>query len=312
MQPPQYPPPQYPPPYQQPYPQGFQPPQPPKPQPPATPPPLPRDVSVMDALRFTTSGSSGWANVMYCALLYLSTQIIPILGLIVMQGFFAEVHRRLVLRHPEPYVRFDFSDLSNYLSRGVAPFVMTLVLALPFALVGVALAVGVVLLSSAAAATAFGGDEELAVLAGFGVAAVAFLPLALLWLALSNAAITRAELTGDLTKSFAFGAVWAYAARTWKRAIVCGILMAFVSIGLVIVGTLACFVGLFVTASIQMIASFHLRWQIYNEYLLEGGEPIELALWETLPSEAPKPPVQGAPPPGYGAPPPGYGGPPPG
>ncbi|HEX6273510.1 MAG TPA: DUF4013 domain-containing protein [Polyangiaceae bacterium] len=306
MQPPQYPPPQYPPPYQQGYPQAFQPPpQPPKPQPPATPPPLPRDVSVMDALRFSTSGSSGWTNVMFCGLLYLSTQIIPILGLIVMQGFFAEVHRRLVLRHPEPYVRFDFSDLSNYLSRGVAPFVMTLVVALPFALVGIGLAVGVIVLAGASASAAFGGDQELAVLAGIGVAAIGFLPFALLWFALSNAAVTRAELTGDLSKSFAFGALWAYAAKTWKRVLVTAIIMTFVSFGLMIVGVLACFVGLFVTMSIQMIASLHLRWQIYNDYLLEGGEPIELALWETLPSETQRPPGHAvAPGPGpYGPPP---------
>jgi hypothetical protein len=67
--------------------------------------------------------------------------------------------------------------------------------------------------------------------------------------------------------------------------LVTSIIMAFVAIGLLLVGVLACFVGLFVTTSIQMIAGMHLRWQIYNEYLLEGGEPIELAFWENLPSE---------------------------
>ena len=59
--------------------------------------------------------------------------------------------------------------------------------------------------------------------------------------------------------------------------------MSFVSMGLLLVGLLACFVGLFVTMSIQMLAGLHLRWQIYNEYLLEGGAPIELAPWEKCP-----------------------------
>src|SRR5262245_60249297 len=104
MQPPQQPPPHGYAPYP---PSAFQPPaehaqyqqQRLPPRPVGTPPPVQRDVSVLDAVRFTTSGSSGWTNVLFCGLLYLSTQIIPILGLIVMQGFFAEVHRRLVLRH---------------------------------------------------------------------------------------------------------------------------------------------------------------------------------------------------------------------
>jgi hypothetical protein len=259
----------------------------------------------MDALRFTTSAPNGWTNILLCALLYLSTQIVPILGLIVMQGFFAEVHRRLVLRHPAPYLRFEFSDLSQYLSRGVAPFVINLVIALPFALIGVAMGVGFVLAVSAGAATAFGGNEELALVVGLGFASLCFIPFAVLWLALSNAAMTRAELTGELSKAFAFGELWSYAAKTWKRVLLTSIVMAFVSFGLLVLGLLACFVGIFVTLSIQFLAGLHVRWQIYNEYLLEGGEPIELAFWETLPSEVPKPQPQAYPqgPAGYGPPP---------
>jgi hypothetical protein len=303
MQPPNQPPPyQPPPPYQhfpqQPYQQQpFQPaPAPPVPQSPPTPPPIPRDVSVMDGLRFTTSGSSGWNNILMNALCYLSTQIIPIIGMIVMYGYFAEVHRRLVLRHPEPYVRFDFSDLGQYLSRGVAPFVMWIVVSLPFALLGVAMAVGIILALGVAGAAAFGGNEDLVMLVGFGISAIAFIPVAVFWIALANAGITRAELTGDLSKSLKLGAIWSYAGKTWKRALVTAILMGFVGAGLTLLGLLACFVGIFVTITIAMIANLHIRWQIYNEYLLEGGEPIELAPWETLPSEAQKPPQYAAPP----------------
>ena len=106
------------------------------------------------------------------------------------------------------------------------------------------------------------------------------------------------------------------------------IIMSFVGLGLTLLGLMACFIGIFVTMTVLLIAGLHVRWQIYNEYLLEGGEPIELAPWETLPSET-KPPQYGAPPgvappyqpppgapPPYGAPAPGgppppYGAPPP-
>ena len=304
MQPPHQPPPYQPPPYQQ---SPFQPPPPPAGPPrPATPPPVQRDVSVLDGLSFTTSGGSGWNNIMLCALCYLSTQIVPIIGLIVMMGFFAEVHRRLVLRHPEPYLRFDFSDLGNYLSRGVAPFVMYLALTLPFAIIGAIVAIAV-LAGGAAWAQGVGSDDEgLRMLAAFGVLGGVFMPMFVFWIVLTNSAMTRAELTGDLSKAFNLGAIWSYAAKTWKRVLVTTILMSILGVGLMVLGILACIVGVFVTTTIAMIAGMHVRWQIYNEYLLEGGEPIELAPWETLPSELKKQAYAAPPPAPYGAPPPRY------
>ena len=159
----------------------------------------------MDALRFTTSGNSGWTNVMFCALLYLSTQIVPILGLIVMCGFFAEVHRRLVLRHPEPYVAFRFFRSLELPLAGRRPVRHDPALALPFAFVGVAMAVVILLAAGAGAASALGGNEDSSCSPVFGIARICFVPFMLLWLVLSNAAVTRAELTGDLSKSFTFG-----------------------------------------------------------------------------------------------------------
>jgi hypothetical protein len=181
-----------------------------------------------------------------------------------------------------------------------------------------------------AAAGGSGADEGIVMLASLGMGSIVSLPIFFFWIVLSNSAMTRAELIGDLSKAFALGAIWTYAAKTWKRALVTAIILSFIAFGLLMLGIMACFVGLFVAIPVVMIAGLHVRWQIYNEYLLEGGEPIELAPWETLPSET-KPPQTGIPPggayppyqppggapPPYGAPPPGgapppYGAPPPG
>jgi len=254
----------------------------------------------MDGLRFTTSGRSGWNNILFCALLYLSTQMVPVIGLIVLQGYFAEVHRRLVLRHPEPYVRFDFSDVGNYLSRGVAPFVATLLVAFSFAFVGGAIAIA--LFVAVAIGDAAGGGSELvallnvAVLVAGGLLAI---PLFAFWITLMNAAVTRAELVLDVGKALRLGEIWAYAGKTWKRALVTGLVLWMLWLGLLLVGLIACIFGIFVTLAIGLIAQLHVRWQIYNEYLSEGGEPIELAPWELLPSEIPKAP-QYPPPNQYG------------
>jgi hypothetical protein len=261
---------------------------------PATPAPVQREVSVMDALRFTTSGPSGWSNLMYLALLYLSTQIIPIAGLIVMYGFFAEVHRRLVLRRGEPYLRFDFADLMPYFMRGLAPLVMGIIVAMPFAFFLAALLVTVVVVARLAVQGA--ADENLVMAVTLGGVGLVSTPVMVLWFALQNAAMTRAELTGDIGKSVKLGALWSYAGKTWKTVLWTGILGTFLAIGLSLLGLVACIVGIFVTMSMVLVVQLHLRWQIYNRYLLEGGEPIELAPFEALPSEGPKAPPPGVPP----------------
>jgi hypothetical protein len=253
-----------------------------------------RDVSVMDALRFTTSGPSGWSNLMYLGLLYLSTQIIPIAGLIVMYGFFAEVHRRLVLRQGEPYLRFDFADLMPYFMRGLAPLVMGIIVAMPFAFFFALVLVGVLVVVRVAGEGA--ADQDFVMGATFGAVGLLSIPIVVLWFALQNAAMTRAELTGDIGKSVNLGALWSYAGKTWKTVVWTGILVALLGMGLMLVGLVACFVGIFVTMSMMFVVQLHVRWQIYNRYLLEGGEPIELAPFEALPSEVPKAPPPGMPP----------------
>jgi hypothetical protein len=262
----------------------------------------------MDGLGFAWSGPNAWNNILFCGLCYLSQYVVPFLGVIVIVGFLAEIHRRLVLRHPDPYLRFDFADLGPYLSRGVIVFVMNVIMALPLAVLGVVetfVFFGVM----AALAQGSGADAGVTLLAVLGVAAILSFPIFLVWYVLTNAATTRAELTGDFSKSLVFGKLWSFGAKTWKRVFVTGLLMSLIGFGLSILGLIACFIGIFLTFPILMIAGVHVRWQIYNEYLLEGGEPIELAPWETLPSErVPAPYVAPAP---YAAPPAPYGAPPP-
>ena len=243
-----------------------------------------REVSVIAALRFAFEGEAAWTNLLWAALLYFSTQFIPLVGLIVLQGWLAEVHRRLVRRQPNSYVKFDFADFSPYLSRGVAPFVVSFLTMLPLMLAFVGFAVTAAFVSIAAQSS--GGDAELWIMIVLGLAGLASVPLGLLFLVLVNAAVTRAELSGDIGKSLAPSAVWAYARATFRVVLIKTLLLALLAFGLGLLGLLACFVGAFVAVSAIMIAHMHLRWQIYNDYLLKGGPPIELAPPELLKSEA--------------------------
>ncbi len=243
--------------------------------------PEPRTISVIAAVRFAFEGEAAWTNLLWASLLYVSTQFIPLVGVIVLQGWLAEVHRRLVRRHPNSSVKFDFDDVSQYLSRGVPAFVVSFLAMLPPVVVSVSFLIAGVFVNVAGAT----GSAEPWVIATL-VLMVLSIPLWLVLLVVVNAAMTRAELSGELGQALEPAAIWAYSRATFRVVLGKTLLLVALAVGLMLVGFLACFVGAFVAVSAIMIAHMHLRWQIYNDYLLKGGSPIGLAPHEPLKSES--------------------------
>lgn len=275
--------------------------------------PPPEKIEVMRAVKFLTSDPvDGRSNWLYATLI----QLIPVVGPIVMLGWQAEVTQRLVRKHPKPIPKFDFSDFTHYLGRGVVPFLAQLLSVLPILVVWyILMFVGGMLAGIVGGAT---GVPELSMLLFLLTMLIGYFSLLTLMAVFVSAIMLRAELTEDFGKTFALGAVFRYAGKTWKRALGYGIVLGLIGFGLVLLGMVACFIGLYFVIPILTFANIHLRYQIYAAYLAEGGEPIPLKEPQVPPSEGggagygqqPMLP-QGAG--GYGAPPGGGGyGPPPG
>jgi hypothetical protein len=128
-------------------------------------------------------------------------------------------------------------------------------------------------------------DVVLGVLVGIGGSLLAML----LWVLMSvllNAAQTRAELTEDFAQALSLSELFSYARSTYKLALVKTVTFGFVGAGIVVLGLLACYVGLYPALAILHIAGTHLRFRIFESYLARGGPPIAVrpAVW--LPSEA--------------------------
>jgi hypothetical protein len=104
--------------------------------------------------------------------------------------------------------------------------------------------------------------------------------------AVLNAAQTRAELTENFSEALSFGKLMAYTKATFWRVLVKNFWFMFVAIGIILVGMMACYIGIYPAAIVLQIASVHLRFQIYDDYLARGGEPIQLKPPQQLPSEA--------------------------
>jgi len=238
----------------------------------------PEPLSALDAIRFVLRSNELKNNLLFGVLL----MVIPIAGPICFAGWMCETHQRLLRRHPEPVPKFDFGDFGHYLSRGVAGFLVGLVVSLPLML----------LFYGIAAAGTFGFFALMAatdeVLFGVAFAAVLSIIAILMWMfmmILMNAAATRAELTEDFGMSFKLGEIWSYASRTWSKVLVKMITFGFLGFGIVLLGMLACYIGIYPAVVVIQIASMHLRYQIYQHYLAEGGAPIPVKPPQWLPSE---------------------------
>ncbi len=238
----------------------------------------PAKPSVLGAVRFAFSGRHWTNNLLIGCVLSL----IPIAGPLVLGGFLAEVHQRLLQRRPEPAPRLDLQDFQPLLMRGVVPFVASIAGGFCFAvlvmLLGAAIAISIVLDQET-------GQSGLAIMVGVAIALFGSAVGAVL-LTVTNALRTRAELTQDFGQTFDLKELWEYSRATWRPVLLKTLIFIPVAIALFLGGVLLCYFGVYPAMVALQIAALHLRFQIYEAARADGLPAISLKLSEPLPSEA--------------------------
>lgn len=234
-------------------------------------------VSPIQAIKFAMSDRD-WKTT---ALIGAVMMLIPIAGPIALMGFFCEVHQRLVRRDPRPVPKLEFADLSHYIGRGVVPFVVQLIVALPLSFLIVFLA----MLGGAGAGAATAARIDPAILVGVGIAAgLVTIATSLLLGVVINAAQTRAELTEDFGQSLVFGKLMAYSGATWPTVMIKVFVYGFLAMLVTFAGLLLLCVGVYPAAFLVQLGQVHLRWQIYERFRATGGEEIPVKAPVALPS----------------------------
>lgn len=237
-------------------------------------------VRVLGAVRWVF-GDPDWTKNVLIGVVFM---LLPVVGPIALSGWMCEIHQRLVRGHPRPTPKLDFNDFVHYLSRGVNPFVVQLVVMLPAMLVMYGLIVAAAVLVAFAAQS--GGPDALMIVLGSVVGLVALIGFLLLAV-LVNAAQTRAELTENIGQALSLGPLMQYSRATWATVMWKSIAFGFVATGLFLCGLLLCYFGVYPAIVVVQLASLSLRFQIYRGYLAGGGEMIVMKAPVTLPSEAP-------------------------
>jgi hypothetical protein len=218
-----------------------------------------------------------WAmNVLWGFLCILSTLMIPFLGNIVFLGYQFEVIQVLLATGGARYPDFDINRFGDYLSRGIWPLLVQMLVSIPLAIVAYVGVIVVILL--AAAAGSAGGDTAGPILAVFigGVGMLAMVGLFVAVMLLLVPMMIRAGLQQDFAAAFDFGWASDFVKRMWVEIILVALFVQLTGFVLVMLGFFALCVGVYAAAAIVMLAYSHLWYQLYLVFLGRGGKPIPI------------------------------------
>ncbi|HUE74265.1 MAG TPA: DUF4013 domain-containing protein [Pirellulaceae bacterium] len=230
----------------------------------------------MEAYSYIFAHPEWTTNVLLAAV----CSLIPVVGNIVLLGYQYEIIEAMHRFPGQLYPKFDFNRFSQYLMRGVWPFLVNLI-------VGVVIQIPIqcgnfTLMGLSAAAGGGGGEEAAGVALGLG-----FLVFMLFVIVLSVVVtlamiplLLRAGLSQEFGQAFKFAWIQDFIAKTWLEMLLTVLFLIATGSVAVFIGLLACCIGIIPAAVIIMMASAHLVGQLYTIFLARGGEPIPLKPWE--------------------------------
>lgn len=213
---------------------------------------------------FVGKKPTGWTNLLLATVCVL----IPVVGVLVLLGYRAEVAERLA-RDPDlrRYPDFSFDRFMDLLTRGLWPFLINLI--------GAVVTVPLVFVVMLAVPLVAGQAKDPAAI--LAVAGVVFLLVLLVSLALA-AVLTPMMFHAELANRFDLGGALRFAVSFLKlvggKAVVTYVVFVVLSVPVSLLGMLLCFVGVYPASVLLTMAGQHLMVQLYLEYLDRGGEEI--------------------------------------
>jgi hypothetical protein len=217
-------------------------------------------------------------------LLGMVAGFVPVVGPIVFSGYLFETVEKMRRTGEEKPNDFDLNRLGPYLMRGVWPFLVALVIGLPAGMIIGAL--GALCIFGSVAI--FAGSNPEMVPVGVGVGYVTMIVLAFvlgIFLSLVMIPMTiRAAYSMDFASAFDMAFVKDFIRKVGKETIFSQIFLTVSSIGVVIVGLLACCVGVYFVAPMIHFAQYHLIYQLLVLYEERGGMPVSFKEYESRPA----------------------------
>jgi hypothetical protein len=243
-------------------------------------------MQYMRSLQFIMDRKNWMTNILMCGVCML----VPIVGPIVFIGYLFEVIDAL-MRDPEhkDYPDFDFNRLTEYLSRGIWPFLMRVVLGL---IIGLPLALIMFVLMIAGVAIAASTKTPAILLVFYLLMFVVILVVSVLSALVTLPAGLQAGLGREFNLSRVLPFVKDFNKRVFKEMLLAMLFLVAIALAAEFVGLLLFCVGIYFTIAAVIMAQHHLEFQLYQLYLERGGTPIVPAGgtsgWSEPPAGAPR------------------------
>lgn len=219
------------------------------------------------------------------SVLFASSMVIPILGQVVLAGWASLAMRKAVRGDMSlPRLEFDMDYLGKLLGIGFKGFIARFVWQLPVMFLSIALFLCMYFAMFAAiiAAAEGGGGGGGGGLIGCCVCgAVLFAyPLMIIGMLPAIVASMRAELTDKLEAGLAFKEVLDFTKAMFSDLFKGSIIIWLASLPLVFIGIITCYIGLMPAVVVMTFAHAHFMAQVYEKWVAEGGEPLDVAAGE--------------------------------
>ena len=246
-------------------------------------------LEYMRAYNYIFENPNWLTTVLFLALVALAMTIpgVNILVQLLVFGYQFEAIDWLLRTQGRQYPDFDFGRFGDYLSRGIWPFLINLIVTIiffPLFYIGAIVAVVVV----ASLASAAGDNIAPVVVIGLGgLAFIGFMLVLIGFSVIITPMILRCGVAQDFGAAFAFDWVLDFARKMWIEIVLAGLFLGLTGFALAAVGLLACIVGIFFVVPLVWLASMHVLYQLYVVYLSRGGTPIPARPALAQPATAP-------------------------
>jgi uncharacterized protein DUF4013 len=245
--------------------------------------------------------SPNWfVNLLWGMLAYFSSGVIPIVGPMVWTGYLYECLEVLATTRGRTFPDFDVNRFGEYLTRGLWPFLVQLVIWLALWATWIVVYVGLFIVLAIAGAA---GEQyaPLVMAVGFPLLVLALATVVVLPLVLLAPLMLRAGLSQDLSATFQLSWCADFLRRVGMEIAASTLFLLITGSILTVLGCTLLGVGTYLAFAWITMASTHLSWQLYELYLARGGAPVPLKPRRLSPPPYPFPPVSQ---PAYSLPPP--------
>lgn len=170
------------------------------------------------------------------------------------------------------YPDFTFNRFSEYLTRGIWPFLVRMIVNLVIGMIAGFLLIAGMMLAGFAAATSNSPKLFIVVYALFWLVYAFLMMVASIFV---TPLYLRAGLSGDFAGAFSMEFYRDFLKRVGKEVVLAEVFMAATGMLAGIVGLLLCYIGIFPAIVLIMYAHHHLEYQIYELYLERGGMAVQ-------------------------------------